>query len=57
MLRYFAQLDTELLQGLLVIYEPDFELFGYNSTKYHDLVQHTERPVTVGSTTTVQSTV
>lgn len=51
--RYFAQLDTDLLQSLLVIYEPDFELFGYNSTKYHDLVQHLERPVTGGSSTTV----
>ncbi|XP_063702327.1 carbohydrate sulfotransferase 11 [Culicoides brevitarsis] len=37
--KYFAQIDENLLREILEIYEPDFELFGYNSTKYFDLVQ------------------
>lgn len=38
-IRYFAQIDEKLLRDVLDIYEPDFELFGYNSTKYYYLVQ------------------
>uniref|UniRef100_A0A182MUA9 Carbohydrate sulfotransferase n=1 Tax=Anopheles culicifacies TaxID=139723 RepID=A0A182MUA9_9DIPT len=37
--RYFAQIDEKLLTDVLEIYQLDFELFGYNSTKYYSYVQ------------------
>lgn len=37
--RYFAQIDEKLLTDVLEIYQLDFELFGYNSTKYYGYVQ------------------
>lgn len=37
--RYFSQIDIETLNQLLDVYGPDFELFGYNSTKYMKIVQ------------------
>lgn len=40
--RYFSQLDEDLLFELLEIYGPDFDLFGYNSTKYFEFVQTTK---------------
>ncbi|XP_039448671.1 carbohydrate sulfotransferase 11 [Culex pipiens pallens] len=39
--RYFAQIDEQLLTEVLEIYQLDFELFGYNSTKYYSYVQET----------------
>lgn len=37
--KYFGQIDGNTLMDLLDVYGPDFELFGYNSTKYFDIVQ------------------
>ncbi|XP_065085055.1 carbohydrate sulfotransferase 11 [Ochlerotatus camptorhynchus] len=37
--RYFSQIDERLLTEVLEIYQLDFELFGYNSTKYYSYVQ------------------
>ncbi|XP_055639200.1 carbohydrate sulfotransferase 11 [Toxorhynchites rutilus septentrionalis] len=37
--RYFSQIDEHLLTEVLEIYQLDFELFGYNSTKYYSFVQ------------------
>ncbi|XP_055591852.1 carbohydrate sulfotransferase 11-like [Uranotaenia lowii] len=39
--RYFSQIDEQLLTEVLEIYQLDFELFGYNSTKYYSYVQET----------------
>ncbi|XP_058452085.1 carbohydrate sulfotransferase 11-like [Malaya genurostris] len=39
--RYFSQIDERLLTDVLEIYQLDFELFGYNSTKYYSYVQET----------------
>ncbi|GAB0092258.1 Carbohydrate sulfotransferase [Sergentomyia squamirostris] len=36
--KYFSQIDAQTLDQLLEIYEPDFELFGYNYTKYYELI-------------------
>ncbi|XP_062547930.1 carbohydrate sulfotransferase 11 [Armigeres subalbatus] len=36
--RYFSQIDERLLTEVLEIYQLDFELFGYNSTKYYSYV-------------------
>lgn len=52
--RYFAQLNSDQLHGLLAIYEPDFELFGYNSTKYRALVRPAD-PVPALPTASVAS--
>lgn len=37
--RYFSQIDEELLQQILDIYQLDFDLFQYDSTKYAKMVQ------------------
>uniref|UniRef100_A0A1B0D8W1 Carbohydrate sulfotransferase n=1 Tax=Phlebotomus papatasi TaxID=29031 RepID=A0A1B0D8W1_PHLPP len=36
--KYFGQIDAQTLDQILEIYEPDFELFGYNFTKYYELI-------------------
>lgn len=33
-----------MLRDLLKIYEADFDLFGYNSTKYFDIVKSSKPP-------------
>ncbi|XP_058826419.1 carbohydrate sulfotransferase 11 [Topomyia yanbarensis] len=37
--RYFSEIDVRLLTDVLEIYQLDFEMFGYNSTKYYSYVQ------------------
>ncbi|XP_055917632.1 carbohydrate sulfotransferase 11 [Eupeodes corollae] len=37
--RYFSQIDRQTLDAVLDIYRLDFELFGYDLTKYYDIVQ------------------
>lgn len=44
--RYYSQLDMSTLRDLLKIYGPDFDLFGYNSTKYFDIVKSDKPPST-----------
>jgi hypothetical protein len=40
--RYFAQIDTNLLKDILEIYQLDFDLFGYDSSRYVKYVQRVE---------------
>lgn len=44
--RYFSKLDDVVLKDLLKIYGADFDLFGYNSTKYFDIVKSSNPPTT-----------
>ncbi|CAG9799276.1 unnamed protein product [Chironomus riparius] len=37
--RYFSQIDRHLLEDILEIYQLDFDLFNYNSSKYWKIVQ------------------
>jgi Sulfotransferase family len=37
--RYFSQIDEDLLQQILEIYQLDFDLFDYDSSKYAKMVQ------------------
>lgn len=57
--RYFSQIDDILLAGLLDIYNADFDLFGYNSTKYFDIVKMNKPPplLPLNVTTTTSTTV
>lgn len=52
--RYFAQIDEDLLIELLDIYGPDFDLFGYNSTKYFGIVQPSKVTYRYSSPTSVE---
>ncbi|XP_031622900.1 carbohydrate sulfotransferase 11 [Contarinia nasturtii] len=49
--KYFSKLDDVMLRDLLKIYGPDFDLFGYNSTKYFDIVKSSKPPITPNVTT------
>lgn len=40
-----------MLKDLLQIYGPDFDLFGYNSTKYFDIVKSRKPPTPINVTT------
>lgn len=40
--RYFSQIDEDLLQQVLDIYQLDFDLFDYDSSKYNKMVQKNE---------------
>lgn len=40
-----------MLKDLLQIYGPDFDLFGYNSTKYFDIVKSSKPPTPINVTT------
>lgn len=51
--RYFSKIDDAMLKDLLQIYGPDFDLFGYNSTKYFDIVKKSSKPPTPINVTTV----
>ncbi|XP_055295890.1 carbohydrate sulfotransferase 11 isoform X2 [Sitodiplosis mosellana] len=44
--KYFSKLDDVILTDLLKIYGADFDLFGYNSTKYFDIVKKSSKPPT-----------
>lgn len=49
-----------MLKDLLKIYGPDFDLFGYNSTKYFDIVKSDKPPkidATVLANTTTTTTI
>uniref|UniRef100_A0A1B0CW14 Carbohydrate sulfotransferase n=1 Tax=Lutzomyia longipalpis TaxID=7200 RepID=A0A1B0CW14_LUTLO len=37
--KYFGQIDAQTLDQIIEIYEPDFEFFGYNFTKYYELIE------------------
>jgi len=37
--RYFSQIDRNLLKDILEIYQIDFDLFNYDSSKYWKIVQ------------------
>lgn len=37
--RYFSKIDAKLLREVLDIYQIDFDLFGYDSSKYFKMVQ------------------
>lgn len=41
--RYFSQIDEELLRQILEIYQLDFDLFDYDSSKYHQLVKKSKK--------------
>lgn len=49
--KYFSKIDDTMLKDLLQIYGPDFDLFGYNSTKYFDLVKSSKPPTSINVTT------
>lgn len=51
--RYFSQIDKQLLNELLNIYGPDFDLFDYDSTKYYGIVQ---TPTKAVASTTIHGT-
>lgn len=40
--RYFSQIDESLLTQILEIYQLDFDLFDYDSSKYWKLVRKSE---------------
>lgn len=54
--RYFSKLDDVMLKDLLKIYGADFELFGYNSTKYFDIVKKSSKPPTTTPNVTTVAT-
>lgn len=37
--RYFSQIDEAILEQILEIYQLDFDLFNYDSSKYLKMVQ------------------
>jgi chondroitin 4-sulfotransferase 11 len=39
--KYFSQIKEDLLRQLLEIYQLDFDLFNYDSSKYMQIVQKT----------------
>jgi hypothetical protein len=41
--RYFSQIDVVLLNEILEIYQFDFDLFNYDSSKYFKLVQNPKK--------------
>ena len=38
--RYYSQLNLSLLNELIEMYKIDYDMFGYNATKYYDYVPH-----------------
>lgn len=54
--RYFSQMDSDTLTKLLAVYGADFDLFGYNSTKYYELVQPSSTCLQTGNNATKTTT-
>lgn len=40
--RYFSQIDEDILKQIIDIYQLDFDLFDYDSSKYLKMVQKSE---------------